>query len=193
MQSCGSVRQLIIIMFVNLIKGSWMKRIEKFLNFIHFCIYKLDYRLHMLSNKLNPFLLIGKLPAVKKKFEEQGTTHLDVVNKLWTDKRNGFGIMISGGGLAIIVFLIIWSIFLVLNSFLITPFKFSWQPFAICMGLAFTVCHYAVFQRDKYIRYFKEFEKWSSREKWKYGLLTFSFIVGAITLFIYSFWLLPAL
>lgn len=170
-----------------------MKRIERFFNIIHYCIYKLDYRLHMLSNKLNPFLLFGKIPAVKKKFEEQGTTHLDVVNKVWTDKRYGFGIMISGGGLAIIVFFIIWSIFLVLNSLLINPLKFSWQPFAICMGLAYIICHYTVFQSDKYIRYFKQFEKWSSREKWKYGLLSLSFFVGTITLFIYSFRLLPAL
>jgi hypothetical protein len=147
----------------------------------------------MLSNKLNPFLLFGKIPAVKKKFEEQGTTHLDVVNKVWTDKRYGFGIMISGGGLAIIVFFIIWSIFLVLNSLLINPLKFSWQPFAICMGLAYIICHYTVFQSDKYIRYFKQFEKWSSREKWKNGLLSLSFFVGTITLFIYSFRLLPAL
>ncbi len=46
-------------------------KIELWLNIVHYCIYKVDYRLHMLSNKLNPFLLLGKIPAVKKKYEEQ--------------------------------------------------------------------------------------------------------------------------
>lgn len=170
-----------------------MKKIEFFLNFIHYCIYRLDYRLHMLSNNLNPFLLLGKIPAVRKKFEDQGTTHLIIVNKVWTDKRFGFGIMISGGVLAIIVFFMIWSIFLVINSLLINSIKFSWLPFVICMGLAYIICNFTVFQNDKYIKYFKQFEKWSRREKWIYGLLTFSFIVGTITLFIYSLRLLPIL
>lgn len=148
----------------------------------------------MLSNKLNPFMLLGKIPAVKRKFEEQGTTHLDVVNKVWTDKRFGFGIMISGGGLVIIFFLMIFSVYEVLNGLLNYPIKLSWRlPFVICAGLSYIICHYTVFQKDKYIHYFKQFEKWSSREKWKYGLLSFSFIAGTITLFIYSFRFLPAL
>lgn len=44
-------------------------------------------------------MLLGKIPAVKRKFEEQGTSQEEVVNKVWGDKRYGFGIMISGGGL----------------------------------------------------------------------------------------------
>jgi hypothetical protein len=145
----------------------------------------------MLSNKVNPFLLLGKIPAVKKKFEEQGTTLLDTGNMLWTDKRFGFGITYSGGGLAIMVSLIIWSIFLFFNSILINPIKTVKEPFLICTALAYIICHYTVFKNDKYIPYFKQFEKWSKQEKLKYGLLSFSFIVGTITLFIYSFRFLP--
>lgn len=81
-----------------------MEKIELWLNIMHYCLYKVNYKLHLLSNKLNPFLLLGKIPAVKRKFEEQGTSQEEVVNKIWGDKRYGFGIMISGGGLAIIVF-----------------------------------------------------------------------------------------
>lgn len=167
------------------------EKIEFWLNVFHYYIYKVDYKLHLLFNKINPGFLLGKIPAVKKKFEEQGTTHLEVVNKIWTNKRFGFGIMISGGGIVIIIFFIIWAIFLILNSLLITPVNFSWQPFVICMGLAYLICHFAVFQKDKFILYFKRFEKWPKQEKWKHGLLSFSFIVGAIALFIYSFRYLP--
>ena len=72
-------------------------KLELWLNIVHYCFNKLDYKLHLLSNKLNPFLLIGKIPAVKRKFEEQGTSQIEVVNKVWGDKRYGFSIMLSGG------------------------------------------------------------------------------------------------
>ena len=160
---------------------------EVWLNIIHYCIYKADYKLHLLSNKVNPFLLLGKIPAVKRKFEEQGTSQQEVGNKVWGDKRYGFSVMISGGGLTLLVFLLIWTAFLVLNDLVEYPISFSWQPFVICIGLAYTTCHLLVFYKDQYLKYFKEFEKWTKSEKRKYGILSFVFVVGVITLFMFSF------
>jgi hypothetical protein len=74
-----------------------IKKLELWLNIVHYCFYKAEYRRYYWSNKLNPFMLLGKIPAVRRKFEELGTTHKDTVNKVWNDKRFGFGIMISGG------------------------------------------------------------------------------------------------
>ena len=165
-----------------------VKKMETLFNILFYCIYKFDYKLHMLSNRFNPFLLLGKIPAIKRKFEEQGTTHLDVVNKIWTDKQFGFGIKISGGGLIIIVFFIIFSICLISNAILNNPLNFSWrQQLPLCMIIAFIICYYMVFQNDKYIRYFKRYEKWSKPEKWKNALLSFILVIGTLALFIYSF------
>lgn len=170
-----------------------IEKIELWLNIIHYCIYKTDYKLHLISNKLNPFLLLGKIPAVKKKLKEQGTSLKEVGNKVWTDRRYGFGIMISGGALAIILFFMVFGLFLALNSQLQHPISFSWQPFVVCMGLAYAICHFFVFQKDKYIRYFKKFDSWKIGEKWRYGLLSFAFIVAVIALFIVIFRFLPSL
>ena len=164
---------------------------ELWLNIVHYCFYKLDYKLHLLSNKLNPFLLIGKIPAVKRKFEEKGTSQVEVVNKVWGDKRYGFGVMISGGALAISIFLMILSVSLLVNSLLNYPVNLSWQPFSLCMGLAYGICHFLVFQKDKYIKYFKKFDKWTKQEKWKYSLGSLAFVVTVIVLFIYSFRFIP--
>lgn len=169
-----------------------IKNIELWLNIVHYCIYKADYRLHLLSNKLNPFLLVGKIPAVKRKLEEQGTSLKEVGNKVWTDKRYGFGIMISGGGLVIIVFLMIFSVNEITNGLLNYPIKLSWrQLFVICSVLSYIICHITVFQKDKYISYFKQFDKKSRQEKRKYGLLSLAFVVGAFALWIYSFRFIP--
>lgn len=169
------------------------KIIEISLNIIHYCMYKAYYRLHLLSNKLNPFMLLGRIPAVKKKFEEQGTTHLEVVNEIWADKRYGFLIMISGGGLVIVLFLIIMAVFDILNSVFQYPIKSSEFPFLLCALLAYIICHFTVFKRDKYLNYFKRYGKWTKQQKWKYGLFSFVFVVGSLILFIYSFKFLPKL
>jgi hypothetical protein len=166
---------------------------ELFFNIIHYCLYKADSKRHLLSNKLNPFVLIGKTPAVKKKLEEQGTSLLGVSNKIWGDKRYGFSIMISGGGLVITLFLIILAVFDILNGVLLNLIKSSGLPFLFCALLAYTICHYTVFKGDKYLSYFRKFEKWSKTEKWKYGLFTFSFVAGSIIFWLYSFRFLPKL
>jgi hypothetical protein len=168
-----------------------INKIEQFLNIIHYCFYKLDYKIHMFSNKLNPFLLLGKIPAIKRKFEEQGTTHLEVVNKVWTDRSFGFGIMISGSAIVILVFIMILSIYDILNFLLNYPIDNLTYPFVFNMILAYLICHFAVFKKDKYIMHFKKFDKWSKREKIKYALISFTYIVLTFILFIYSFRFLP--
>lgn len=162
-------------------------KIEMLFNIIHYCIYVADSKRHIFFNKLNPFVLIGRIPAVKKKFEEQGTTHLEVTNKIWEDKRYGFSIMISGAGLVIVLFFIIMGVFDILNSIFKHPIKSSESPFLICAIVAYIICHFTVFKDDKYLNYFRQFSKWTKRQKWKYGLFSFVFVVGSFALFFYSF------
>jgi uncharacterized protein YacL len=164
---------------------------ELFFNIIHYCFYKADCRMHYLLNKINPFVLIGRMPAIKKNLEKQGTNLLDISNKLWEDKRYGVSIMLSGGGLVIALFLIILAVFDILNGVSLNPIKSSGLPFLFCAFLAYIICHYTVFKGEKYLRYFKNFEKWSKAEKWKYGLITFFYVAGCIILWIFSFRFLP--
>lgn len=167
------------------------EKIELWLNIVHYCIYKADYKLHLLSNKLNPFLLLGKIPAVKRKLGEQGTSLKEVGDKVWTDKRFGFGIMISGGGMVLVLFLLIWG---VLSSLLgLLKIYFLVKPVYIFVYalISFLACHFLIFHQDRYIEYFKLFDKKTKREKRKYGLLSLAFIAGAFALWIYSFRFTP--
>ncbi|MFN4769966.1 MAG: hypothetical protein ACK5JL_08045 [Candidatus Kapaibacterium sp.] len=164
---------------------------ETFFNIIHYCLYKTDYKMHLLANKLNPFALFGRIPAMKRKFQEQGTTLTEVVDNIWGDKRYGFSIMMSGAELVIAIFLIFMAVYDILNGVMNNPIHSSELPVIICALLAYTICHSTVFKADKYLKYFQQFEKWSKAEKWKYGLLTFAFIAASIVLCIYSFRYLP--
>jgi hypothetical protein len=130
---------------------------------------------------------------VEKNFREQGTTLKEFGNKLWTDRRYGFGVMISGAVLTISIFFIIWILFLGANSLMDYPLNFTWHPFAICLFIAYSICHRFVFRNEKYIRYFKKFDRLSHREKRRYGLLSLSFIVVVMVFLILSFGILPPL
>ncbi|WP_226390536.1 hypothetical protein [Penaeicola halotolerans] len=164
-----------------------MRKIEIWLNILHYCIFKTDKKLHILFNKINPFTLIGKIPAVKRKFEEKGTTYLNVVNKVWTDERFGFGIIISGCGIVIISSFLIWG--LSSTFFGLLEVRFLVKPIHVLVyGLiSFLVCYMLVFRHDKYIKYFKKLDKLSTNEKWKFALISFLFVVSCISLWIYSF------
>lgn len=167
------------------------KKIELWMNIVHYCIYKADNRLHMLSKKLNPFLLFGEIPAVKRKLEKQGTSLKEVGDKVWTDNRFGFGIIISGGGMILILFLLIWG---VLSSFLgLLNIYFLVRPVYIFIYamISYFACHFLIFHQDRYIEYFKLFDKKSRREKRKYALLSLVFVAGAFALWIFSFRFTP--
>ena len=170
-----------------------MKEVEFLINVIHYCFYKLDYKLHIFSNKVNPAMLLGKIPAVKRKFAEQGTTHKEVVNKVWTDKRFGFGIMISGGALASIITFLLWGfVSTILGYFDIYFIVKPIYVFGYAI-LSFILCYYTVFKGDKYIKYFKKLDKRPRSEKRKYALFTLLFVMGSVALWIYSFRFLPEL
>ena len=159
-----------------------INKIELWLNILHYCLYIASQKLHRVSNKLNPFVLLGRIPALKRKFEEQGTTHLDVINKVWGDKRYGFSIMISGGAITVILTFLLWALVTIIASlfdiyFIVKPLHL------IAYGVSsYLICHYTVFYQDKYIGYFRMFDKWKKQEKSKYALVSFIFTTVSIAL-----------
>jgi hypothetical protein len=164
-----------------------MKHIENLFNIVHYTLYKIDYKLHFLFNKVNPALLLGRIPALRRKFEEQGTTYIEVVNKLWIDKRYGFGIILSGGGLLFIVFLVLISLYTILNGLLSQPMSSSLFPFVLSLLFSYLICYYRVFKDDKYLLYFKKYDKWSKKDKIKNHSISFVMFFISITLFVFSF------
>ena len=45
---------------------------EVFWNILHYFMYKAVYRAHLFFNKINPFMLIHKLPFQKRLYERRG-------------------------------------------------------------------------------------------------------------------------
>ena len=167
-------------------EDSIVDRIENYLNIVHYCLYKAEYRLHLLFNKINPawllIWLLMKIPFIKRRYEKMGVTRQSISrdnNNVWGDKRFGLSTVAAGGflwgGLALFFF----SVLMMLKVSISTPLIIGC---GVGSGL---ICYVFVFRQDKYIKYFDRYEKWSKQEKRKYGWLT----VGSILFVLFSFYL----
>ncbi len=152
---------------------------EKYLNIVHYCLYRAHYKLHLITERINPFRLLFSIPAVKRKAKKEGVDLHKSVDIAFGDKNFGLSTVAAGGflwgGLALFFF----SVLMMLKVSISTPLIIGC---GVGSGL---ICYAFVFRRDKYIKYFDRYEKWSKQEKQKYGWLT----VGSILFVLLSFYL----
>ncbi len=152
---------------------------EIYLNIIHFCFYKAHYKMHLLTNKINPFRLIHKLPFQKKRYEKLGIDINKEIDRSFGDKKLGLSTMVAGGMLWGVLNIFFFTLLLLFN--LIVYGKML--HVIVVSALSGIVCYFFVFRNDKYIEYFDKYEKWSKAEEWKYSWLTFASIVAFFLLF----------
>lgn len=156
-----------------------MKKIENYLNILHFCFYKADYKLHLLSNKINPFHLIHKLPFQKRRYEKLGIDPIETTNQFYKNKNYGTSMVFAGGILWDAIAIFFFSLLIIFNVFV-----YATMPYIIaCALLSGVISYYYVFRNDIYIKYFDKYEKWTKVEKRKYGWLTFASVVAIFLLF----------
>lgn len=153
--------------------------IESSLNVLHYCIYRIHYKLHLLINRINPFRLIHRLPCQKRRYAELGIDIEEEVNKAFSDKRKGLSTIVAGGAIVGILF-----IFMMAISNLVI--ELSTVHFIVLAMLSTALCYMLVFRRDKYLLYFEIYEKWTKHERVKYHVVSLSFIVAVILLFVWS-------
>jgi hypothetical protein len=163
-----------------------MKRIENYLNILHFCLYKLHYKLHLFANIINPFHLIHKLPFQKRKYEELEIDIHKEIDKAFGNKEYGLSMTVAGGALIGILFFLLFAVFNVLIKILTENITFPAVHFLFCAALSVVLSYFFVFKRDKYLKYFEMFEAWGKAERRKYGWLTFAFVLLVFCLFILS-------
>jgi hypothetical protein len=152
-----------------------MKKLELILNIVHFYVYKADYRIHMLFNKINPFFLIHKLPVQKKLYEKKGIDIYEDLNHSFKDPRYGLSSIRAGGFMFILSGLIGIFIFCILTGihrdYLPIAYIFIFiLPFAV-----FT--YYFILYRNKYLDYFQVFENKSKKWKKKWALISIGLIL----------------
>ena len=162
-----------------------MRKIEYFINIIHYNIYLYDYKLHRKFSKINPFMLIHKLPFQKRKYKKENIDIFKDLDNTFKDPTYGFSSVRAGGIMYLLSLLFAFSLFMYsvgimkrnIEGFFIFIIAF---PFAILI-------YYTVLYNDKYLLYFKKFDQESSRWKRKWSFITIGFIIFIILFLIGSF------
>ena len=178
-----------------------MKRIEWFWNLTYYYVFRLDIKFSQLFNYLNPFNLINNIPSVKRYHAKQGVDDMNkLMNEIFDNPKNGISSLRSGSFMGIL--LVLTGIGL-LNFFQViigksliliaVVFKDSLHfiiYLIILIGPTILINNSLLFRKDKYLNYFKEFEKMTEKKKSNYSWLIFFVVILIISFCIGSFFYL---
>ncbi len=163
-----------------------MKRLELYFNILHYSIYKVEFKLFLIFNKINPANLLLKIPAVQRRLEKMGTPDFEKwFTNFYTNKEFGFTIIHTGGMLIGMVGIFLFSLYIhSLRVIASSKFvEFNQNYIWIIIALSSLTCYLFVFKDDKYLKYFKKFEKWNKEEKRKNAWISFFSILLVFVMF----------
>jgi hypothetical protein len=164
----------------------YMKRIELIWNVVHYVVWKADYKAHLFFNKINPFMLIHKLPFQKRMYERKGINIYEDINLVFKDPKIGLSSIRAGGFMYILSLIISLAFFCLIQA--VRNQVYLSNSSMILMCAPFGVLNYfLLFHKNKYLEYFKEFELKSKDWKRKWAWLSFFIIVVIFISLVFSF------
>ena len=164
-------------------------KFEYILNAIHYCIWRgyikfgivIDKVIHALLSPIPKYLFTKEY---KKKYYERLPREKKLLDKYLYDKENGFYI-----GRANYIFGFLYSGYPCFFSFILggLGLRFFEDKYpllniillGIPIGIGYIPAYRAVFTKDKYLKYYKKFEKKDAswHKKWKW--ITIAFFIGS--------------
>ena len=161
-------------------------------------MYKADYKLHMLYRKIDPviFLIrqVYRIPAFKRFAEKRGSTRKkvdDTVDKLFKNPSYGFSVTFAGIYIVILPMLFLIGLHNIISVLTNTLSPQYVQLFSICsifyFGIPLLVSHLFIFRHDKYLKYFKEFDRKPKQWHVKYGRISLAVCLIPFVVLILSF------
>lgn len=173
-----------------------MKRIEWFWNVVYYNVYIFDSKCRKLFNYLNPFYLINKIPAVKKYHAKHGVDDMnEFAESMINNPKSGISSIWAGsfmGSLLVFIGIGLLSIIETIVGRSITRDVTSSSLHSIIFIIVLVVPtvlinNYLLFNKDKYLNYFKEFEAMPNKKKSVYSWLTFLVVALILSFLISSF------
>ena len=160
---------------------------ERFWNLIYYFAYKGDYKLHLLFNKINPALLLYKLNLSKRRFAKMGIDNpVEELNKSFKKSDNGISSFRAGGLMILLVVLFCFGIGFIYIGLLRIDY-FNSNLFILVIPITLLFNYFLLFRHDKYLLYFKEFEKMEIADKKIWAWVSFVVILGFLFFAIGSF------
>ena len=127
------------------------------------------------------------MPFAKKHFNKMGIDPITEVNKIFKRPDIGLSSIVAGGLMYILIGLLclgLICLFIAINK---VEFNVKIYPFIIIFAICFIVNHLLLFRHDKYLGYFKEFEKMERADMKKWAWISLVVILGILFFSIGSF------
>ncbi|MCX6833773.1 MAG: hypothetical protein NTW07_01335 [candidate division Zixibacteria bacterium] len=138
-------------------------------------------------NKINPVALVYRLPFAKRHFEKMGIDPVIEVDKAFRGPEFGLSTLFAD-------FVVMFSVFASSVGVLLLWIGFfqpkSWLTFYhfVGCGVLSAAFNYAlVWRRDKYLGYFKKFEKMPPKVRRRWAWTSLAFVLGVILFLVGSF------
>lgn len=157
---------------------------EWFLNLIYYFSYRVDYKMHLLFNNINPGLLLFKIPSIKKK---RGSNWKSEFNEIFKNQKHGISSIRAIVPLYVISIAICFGLSNTLGIISKTKISYSDLQVVVVCIIAFLLDYFFVFRKYKYLNYFKRFEKMLSKTKIIWAIICLLFSVFVFLLCILSF------
>ncbi len=166
---------------------------EYFLNAVHYMIYKEQVWSSKKIQKTVNYLIsiIIKIPFIGKYKKENNEQELKELNKFYYGKKSGLSISVAHH-----LFGTFYSCYPMLFSFILIGFIIRYckeeQDIAILMasfipiGICYIPAYKAVFAKDRYLKYFKQFEKQDEHWHKRWKRITLLFCIGSVLMFFIS-------
>ena len=164
---------------------------EKFWNIIHFFANTFLNKANMALDKISPFTLILKIPAVEKLIIKRGGS-IEMVNKaasnIVTNPILSVNNWYAGLVMTAMPFVFFFGLhnfyFLILNDRQIPSFEIYIYPLVIYGVISGFINYFLLFRKNQYLKYFKKFKKQSHKWKVKWAwisavVILFPFLVLA--------------
>lgn len=151
--------------------------IKKVWHFIFYFINKFYYRIHILSNRINPFLLLYKIPFVDKYYKSKGVSLIDRYNEAFSYKNFGFSFTYSIFVMHGILFLLFFTFFNSILLLLKIRFELNLAVFVSILIILVFLNSYVFLKTESYNISFQEFNKLNRSKIKRYYIFCFVFIL----------------
>jgi len=174
---------------------------ERVWNYVHYTIFNFYKKMHKLLTYIDPFRLIYKIPAIKKFYAKGGIKDMNQFTDdiIFNNEKSGLFSIWAGiqmGGLLVFFGYSLFNIFQALIGK--SLIQFIWENnvykilfIVILLLLPWIINEQFLFKKDKYLKYFEEFDNQpkSMRKKWSWislGIILFIILFFIASFFIYS-------
>ncbi len=163
-----------------------MKRIELIWNIVHFVVWTADYRAHLFFNKVNPFMLIHKLPFQKRMYERRGINIYEDINQSFKNPKGGLSSIRAGGFMYILSLFTGLAIFCLIQAIQHLVYLRNVVMILICIPFGI-LNYYLLFYKNKYLHYFKDFKAMPKEWKIKWGWISLGVVLFIVLALILAF------